>query len=323
MPPASADSSPETPFTSSWIQALTKAADNPLARGIKPKLEWLDQLSLQRASQERQEAAEQLWAYADANSLLPLLHCLPVRSSPWRFDDDDRFIIHHPNPPAIETIEDWCAQLGIADGEYRVQTEVTASDWTSLVRSEAVRNQKPFSSSAFDGQTTMQIEGVARWLDGHWELGFDSIDWLTVSFDEPIQVPRPDWSALEDTVTWCLTECDLVKRAQKLGPTKSASGGLAWIDCIDSLQPMHDWVLSHQSGLGDWVKQAWCCVWPTVYREQNVLRGRADLVTIRDQMANCMTNASELTVWLFVFAKLVCLTQRGSGMGVCADYSAT
>ena len=136
----------ENQFKKSWIQALLPSAELPATRTIKPKLELIDRVSLNRETEGRQEAAEELWKFAQENALTDVLAILPTRSPQWEFPDEDRFIFRNNSSQPISTAAEWLEHLGLTNGSISLVSEVTSADWSTLVREQAVKLQKPFES---------------------------------------------------------------------------------------------------------------------------------------------------------------------------------
>ncbi len=313
------------PFTQSWIQALTLAAGNPLARTIKPKLDWIDCLSRTRPAAEQVQAAEQLWEFAQQEGLLGMLEIVPVAREQWIFDQQDVFLYRRTDvdastPSLTGSFQAWSQALGLEPAEYALTAEVTGSDWVALVRKEAVRLQHSMSMTAVQHASTMHLACTARWEGRRWKVRFDQLEWIQVPYEEAAVVPRPDLGELEETLHW-----QLATAADQLIVKKSASVDatvvpLPWLGCVARLHRLHDVVQQQRTEYSPWLWRVWCCVWPIVYREQNVLQGKADLQWLRQELAECLSQQPRLTLWMFVFAKLVCQTQLGMGLGVSADY---
>ena len=296
-----------------------KAADNPATRTIKPKLELIDQLSFNRGDTDRGAAARELWDYACESGLSEMVKVVPACQMNWAFEGDDKFLFQRREAAAITSFEQWAQHLGIEPAQIELVSEVTNSDWTSLVRSEAVRQQKPFNSSAFAGQTNVRPRCVGHWNGSHWKIQFDDIDWLHLNYEGPVNVQRPAYSDIEEQVVFALAEAEklIPKHAGHCSFTPNSQ---PWFGCVSSLTALHEELIGPRCQYAAWVRRVWCCVWPTVYREQNVLRDKADVEIVRSEMAECIKSVPKLTVWMFVFAKLVCQTQTGMGLGICADY---
>lgn len=308
------------PFTQSWIQALTLSADNPVARRIKPRLDLIDRVSMTRAGTERVEAAQELWDFAVEFGLTGVLAIVPLREAHWAFADEDRFLFQLSKPLELESLSHWCQCLGIEPGKFELTAEVTNSDWTTLVRSEAVRLQKPFNSTATGSENILHPKCHAEFDGAGWSIRFAEVDWLELRYEETAQVPRPPISEIEEVLSWAISEAD--RSLVSTHASKCAFVGAAppWLDCVRRLEPLHKKVLDSNSGYSSWLQRSWSCVWPVVYREQNALQGKADLDTVRTELKACLTAVPKLTAWMFVFAKLVCQTQTGMGLGIAADY---
>ncbi len=319
---SSSDSSAtiQHPFTQSWIQALTAAAGSPVARSIKPKLEWIDHISLQRSDGAREAAAQELWTYAESVGLRDVLAIVPAAETRWEFPEDERFVFERQQPLQISNFDQWCSHLGLRAGEHALQAEVTQSDWTSWVRQEAVRLQQPFNAAAIASSLTLHVPCQALWDGSRWKLQFEDAEWLELPLAELAQVSRPEMKTLQETLTWAAAEADASLLPGRVSTCESPQLSATWISCIDSLQDWHVSILESPD-FSAWLRRTWNCVWPTVYREQNVLRGQADIQILRSEMAACIRAVPELTSWMFVFAKLVCQTQTGMGLGICIDYT--
>ena len=296
------------------------SAELPATRTIKPKLELLDRISLKREQGSRTEAAEELWQYATEHYLKDVLAIVPVQGENWEFPDEDRFIFRQQSATPVSDRSDWIKSIGIEPGSVALTAEVTSADWTTLVRERAVKLQKPFDSSAFGHDNTLHPKCKAHWDGTTWTIQFDEIPWLELTYEEVPIATRPEFSAIQDVVTFAMGEADKsLSNKQKI-----ASGFRVqtrpWQDCIPSLSEFHDMVLAPTSEFSDSFCRAWNCVWPTVYREQNVLRGKADLANIRVDLKASLEATPKLTVWMFVLAKLVSVTQSGMGLGICADF---
>ncbi|MCA9157466.1 MAG: hypothetical protein KDA72_04020 [Planctomycetales bacterium] len=338
------------PFTQAWIQALTLAAGNPLARTIKPQLEWINVLSRSRAEADRAQAAEELWQVAQREGLSDLLQVLPVYRAQWDFPSDEKFIyrrrdadtLHAVAPgdssepsssevarrsavgnPAASANGDfaaWCSAMGLRPLEVSLIAEVFSGDWASLVRSEAVRLQQSLSLSAVAQATTLQLPCTARWDSQGWSITFDQVDWVVITYDELPVMQRPTYAGLEELLSWLLAMANdtmLVKRAANCNFTPTPT---AWENCVASLQPLHAGLRQRPSSYAPWLLRTWHCVWPTVYREQQVLRERADIDVLRRELKACLDAQPRLCMWMFLFAKLICQTQLTTGLGFCADF---
>lgn len=308
----------EKQFTQSWIQALMPSADLAATRTIKPKLELIDRISLNRETSGREEAAQELWDFGQENALEHVLSILPVQSEQWEFPDEERFIFRRNASEAISGFDAWLQHLGLSPGVFSLESEVTNSDWSTLVREQAVKLQKPFDSSAFGHANTLHPKCTGAWDGKLWTIQFEDVPWLKLTYDELPSVPRPDFAKIEDTITFAMGEADRLHSNKQNIVLNSQS--VSWQDCIPSLSGLHNEML-RSDGFSPWFRRVWQCVWPVVYREQNVLRGKADLSIIRPELKACLESTPKLSVWMFVFAKLVCMTQTGMGLGINADYA--
>ena len=317
------------PFTHSWIQALTAVAEHPLARSIKPTLELVNSLALARGVADQTAAASQLWQLAQEHGLSELLGVVPQAQATWVFDSSDIFAYQRPATDVFLSLaqaggpwnfEAWQQALGLAPTHVALTAEVFAGDWTSLVRQEAVRLQQSFKMSAVEQATTVRLACTARWDQKRWSVQFDQVPWVVVTYDDLPHMPRPASGPLCD---WLLGLVGTAGQAQ----VTAHSGGCefqlekpAWYQCVEPLSELHQCLGEAQGGFSPWLVRAWHCIWPVVYREQQVLHERADIGHIRSELAACVQAQPRLCLWMFLFAKLVCQTQLGSGLGCCADY---
>lgn len=326
----------DKPFTSSWIQALTAAVSNPLTRTIKPKLNWVDCLSSHHGDGDRVEAAEALWKFAGQVGLEPVLRIAPTEQPEWRFPDDDTFLFQrasHERPTdgidsTGDAFEQWLRQLGLRPSEFALTAEVTGQEWASLVRKQAVRQQQAFDSTSVGTTSLMHLPCTARWDGTAWAIQFDQTPWLVLDYEDPAIVRRPDIGDIEETLLWAMSAADEALCPKHPRSVTEPERVPPWIDRVSYLAQVHQSVLQSGSSAGPSDKgsfsplfrAAWACVWPTVYREQNLLAGKADIETVRGGIAECMSAAPDLTLWMFVFAKLVCQTATGRGLGFSVDY---
>ncbi len=322
------------PFSQSWIQALTLIADNPLARTIKPKLEWVNALSRSGGEADRDQAAKELWAFAESEGLKDLLWMLPIHGPLWRFADEERFIFRlrgaegTPNDAgsvattlATESLDEWRMALGLDPLTVPLMAEVFSGDWASLVRSEAVRLQQALNLSAVPAATTLQLPCTAQWDLKTWSVRFDPVEWVVVPYEELPSMSRPTYPALEERLMF-----SMLQAAEKIVNKKATSCQFhapiaPWEGCVPRLQPLHQTLRNTKHDVSPWFKRTWQCVWPIVYREQHVLRELADLQWLRRELKACMDAQPRLCMWMFVYAKLTCQTQLGTGLGFCADFA--
>ena len=189
-----------------------------------------------------------------------------------------------------------------------------------MVRREAVRLQRPMSSGAMPQGNNLRLPCTAYWDTQTWVVRFDQADWIELQFEGTVSVPRPKFSELEEQLNWAIATANDALVPKKIAACSVVRGQPIWVDCVERLRPLHHTVLRSGKDFGPWFQRVWGCVWPTIYREQNVLGGRAELDPIRKEMAACLASVPRLTMWMFVFAKLVCLAQIGRGLGTCSDF---
>lgn len=314
-----------TPFTQSWIQALTASSEIPTARTIKPTLELINAISLNRFEGDRLDAAGKLWSLCESECLSPLLQIVPSRQSEWALGSDDTFIFRRSDNQSASELErgtkdEWLQAIGLTEGKFALTAEVTSSDWMELVRNEAVRLQKPFSTAAAAQTSTMQVPCHARWDTTKWTLSFDQLEWLVKEFGESLSVPRPSLAELNEPIDWAIATADEGIVEKKVKPCSFTLAREPWFDAAPRLTELHERFRKSSKGYSPWLAKCWNAVWPVVYREQNALKGLAHLEPVREEMKACLTSQPRLTVWTFVFARLLCQAQLGMGLGLCADY---
>jgi hypothetical protein len=313
------------PFTQSWIQSLTQAAEIPATRTIKAKLEWVDAVCLNRPDVDRMAAAKELWSFAETEGLSGLLQIVPTNHSPWVFDREDIFIYERTPEGLAElkrawSLEAWTQSLGIQPSKFALVAEVTSSDWMALVRSEAVRLKQTLNTAAVTQTSTMHLPCTGRWDGKSWAVQFDQLDWIYVNYEDPVTVTRPSYAEMETALIEALSFAS-TNVVAKSGPSSSyALRPAQWMNCSERLMPIHQLVMDNAGGFAPWIAKVWSCVWPVIYREQNVLKGQADLDVIRRDIKECLNAQPRLTVWMFMFAKLVCQSQLSRGLGFCADF---
>ncbi len=315
-------SSIEHPFTQSWIQALTLAASNPLARTIKPSLEWIDRLSMSREDPHRLEAAQALWDFAHSNGLQELIWLLPARATSWMFDRDDifTFATRLTDEPQRD-FQRWTECLGLVPGSFDLVAEVTGSDWAGLVRKEAVRLQHSLDTTAVQQASNLRLPCTAKWDMSRWAVRFAQVDWIVSSYDDPPVAPRPAFAETEESLLWAIASANeslLEKRSAQCPPAQHQP---TWRSCAPHLQALHAAFASQAATFSPWMTRVWNCVWPIVYREQNVLNAKADLNHLRAELRDCLAAHPRLVMWMFLYAKLACQLHLGRGLGLLADYS--
>lgn len=329
-PPAGSYSSNiQSPFSQSWIQALTVVADNPLAKTIKPKLELINSLVLSRGQADLADAAKQLWALAESFGLSDLLGIVPSARSKWTFRSDDAFLYERVGDSTSVTLaqqsngwsfDQWTQALGLVPTQVALTAEVNGGDWASLVRQEAVRLQKSFNMHAVEQANTLRLPSTAHWDTQAWTVSFDQVDWVKVGYDEVPSMTRPSSGELEELLIWFLASAGEPVVNKKAPKCDFQPQTPPWAGCIASLAGLHQILSRSTKDFAPWLVRVWHCVWPIVYREQQVLHERADVALVRCELKICFAAQPQLCLWMFVFAKLVCQTQVGTGLGFCADF---
>lgn len=310
-------------FTQTWLQSLTLVARNPIAQGIKPLLDTINDLCQSSTDADRLAAAERLWDFGAAEGLQGLLAILPVQQPDWLFDRDSPFVFQRTGRDEINDLATWIRCLGIQPNEVPLVAEVTSRDWLSLVRQESVRQQRAMSVAAVPAGLNLRLPCTAAWDLKGWSIRFDQADWVVVRYDEPFSVERPGMDELGETLMWAVAAAHDARLPKQLPPLEFEPGLQPWMACVKRLEPMHHRVLIEGAAeYSPWFRRVWACVWTVMYREQNVLRGQADIDAVRQELADCITHVPQLTIWMFAFAKLVCECQLGRGLGISADYAA-
>jgi hypothetical protein len=311
-------------FTQAWIQALMQAADIPAARTIKSKLEWIDTVSQDRPDQDRLAAAKELWSFAEAEGLLELLKIVPTAQATWVFAQDDIFTYQARKDSAANKALDfdrWTEAIGLRSGSFELTAEVTAGDWSELVRIEAVRLKQKLNTTAVSQTTSMKhLPCTARWKDNLWTVQFDPVDWIHVNYEDFVSIPRPCLEVVEEPIAFTMAHAHDSVLVKNVRPCDFRLQHSEWMDCVARLMPIHQMILSNSRDFSPWFTRVWDCVWPVIYREQNMLNGKADLNRIRSEIKECLTTQPRLTVWMFLFAKLSSLIMVGRGLGQCADF---
>lgn len=298
------------------------ATEVPASRTIKSKLEWIDTLCKDRPDQDRMAAAKDLWAFCESEGLKELLTIVPTSQSIWQFSREDIFNYQRRQSPAasLTDFESWTGAIGLQPAKFELTAEVTARDWTDLVRSEAVRLRRALNTTTIGQESLKRLPCTASWADNGWSVQFDQVDWVIVQYEGSVSVQRPQLEAIEEAIAWSLANAHdtvLNKSVERCDFVLEQS---IWMDCVEKLKQIHQMVLSNAKDFSPWFLRAWDCVWPIVYREQNQLNGKADLNWIRAETKECMTAQSRLTVWMFMFAKLSYQIIVGGGLGHCADF---
>jgi hypothetical protein len=321
----------QSPFSQSWIQALTSVAENPVARTIKPRMDLVNALVLARTETDRLDVARQLWDLAEQSGLTELLRVVPTARPQWVFDSDDVFLYRTvasslPPTSAVKptagsfNFEAWQQAIGLLPTEVPLTAEIFNGDWASLVRKEALRLQQSFSMSAIGSSNTLTLPCRAGWDLKSWSVRFDSIDWVVVRYEEIPSMSRPSYEELEELFAWLIATSGEATVPKKNSQCDFRPQLPAWTDCVPALSGLHRLLSKSPNDFSPWMVRVWHCVWPIVYREQQVLRERADIAVVRNELRICLTAQPQLCLWMFLFAKLVCQTQVGTGLGFCADF---
>ncbi len=310
-------------FTMNWLQALTLAAREPIAREIKPLLDTVADISRTTTEADRIASAKKLWDYAESVDCTSLLHLIPIQQPDWSFESEDIFIYRRSRPDEFQKLnfESWTSALGLTPCTVSLEASATTKEWTSLVRQEAVRLQKSINAGAVPAGLNQQLPCHATWDLQAWTVRFTEPDWVTVRYETPFSVQRPQWEQIEESLTWMIAQAQdsLIPKALPKFATDNTT--TLWLGNATSLEPLHRRILtSDAKHYQPWFRRAWAAVWPVVYREQNILRGQANIETIRQELAECIKHVPKLTIWLFFFGKLLCENQLGRGLGTCGDY---
>ena len=310
-------------FTQHWLQSLTLVAREPVAQQIKPWMDTIDDISRASTEVDRGAAARRLWDFAQSEGLRSLLEILPVEQPAWLFDRDDPFQYRRVGRDEITDFVTWSKCLGIEACAVALAAEVTSRDWLNLVRQEAVRLQKTMSTAGLPPGLNLQLACKAVWDLKGWSVRFDQAEWVVVRYDEPVSVPRPAWEEIEECVGWAIANANDALVPKIIAKTSGDLGPQPWTSCVPRIECLHQRVLVQDAKhYSPWFRRVWACVWPVVYREQNVLRGEANIDVVRKELAACIQEIPRLTTWMFAFAKLVCECQLGRGLGISADYLA-
>ena len=316
-------------FTQQWLQSLTLAAKEPVAQQIKPLLETINELTRQHGEGSRLELAKRLWEFCGSEGLLGMLELMPLVETNWVFDRDDNFAYTRrlgdqtggiAAKPALD-FDTWTSWLGLRPCQIPLQAEVNSRDWQSLLRQEAVRLQQTLNTAAMPSGLTLRLNCRAEWDLAKWLIRFDDAQWMVINYEDPFAVDRPELAAIDEIVMWAVAGANDALQPKAKSSTEVGAG--PWMNCVPRLQPLHERIMVKDAKqYSAWFRRVWACVWTIIYREQNVLRGQANIDEVRQQIATAIKEAPRLTLWMFVFAKLLCECQLGRGLGVSADYLA-
>jgi len=304
-------------FTQNWLQSLTLVAREPAAQRIKPLLDCADTLSRMNSEADRSDAAARLWEYATAENLKPLLEIIPFQQPIWHLDPDETFVFHHQPLTAIDDLATWMTCLGVVPADIRLVAHVTSKDWMNVLRDSALRQQRAMNVSSMPTGMNLELPCTATWDLTQWSIRFDQADWVDVQYEEPYSAARPAIEKLEDQLSWLIATAHDKHIPKTVARWAQPAEFAAWMACVPSLELLHRQVLIRDvKHMHAWFRRTWSAVWPVMYRQANVLRGQAELDTIRRELAACVEHVPQLTVWLFVFAKLVCTCHLGTGLGI-------
>lgn len=322
-------------FTQQWLQALTLVAREPVAQRIKPMLETVNDLTRPHCEGDRRVSARRLWDFASEEGLLGMLGIMPIEQPVWIFDTDDTFAYRRQpgSDQAVQatgtsdgtalTFDRWTSLLGIDSCEIPLIAEVNSRDWSSLLRQEAVRLQQSLSTAAVPAGLTLHLKCKAQWDTTRWSIRFDDAQWMVVAYDDPFSVERPTMQDITDPLSWAIAQANDTLVPKAAGKLQWPAEPTPWIDCVPAMRALHESILVSQAKhYAPWFRRVWTSVWTVIYREQNVLGGRANIDQVRQELAVAIKEAPRLTLWMFVLAKLVCECQLGRGLGISADYLA-
>ena len=309
------------PFNVNWLQSLTLAVQYPATLQVKPLITDIDTIGSFQPWPARLEAAKRLWSFAEAHALLGLLDALPWNQSRWHFPSEDRFFFEPDASTRGTGLEPWLTRLGAQPTESALRAEITQLDWTELLRKEMMHHGRSLNMSSMPTGKVLSLPCRGVWDGNNWEFRFEDPEWLVVKFDERFVVPRPALSEMEEGLQWSLAEAwDWIDKKKKC-PAATAERSSAWTENVASLQAWHEKVLTGlQTEQNAWGRRIWECVWPVIYREENRLRADCDLGWLRAELAECFRDQPKLTLWMFVFAKLLCKQQIAAGLSACGEF---
>ena len=316
-------------FTQQWLQSLTLAAKEPVAQQIKPLLETINELTRQHGEGDRLESAQRIWDFSTREGLLGMLELMPISQPNWVFDRDDNFAYTRrpddrtgsDNAKRALDFETWTGWLGLTPCRIPMKAEVNNRDWQSVLRQEAVRLQQTLNTAAMPSGLTLNLNCHAEWDLTHWAIRFDDASWMVINYEDPFSVERPELAEIEETLLWAIAQAHDALLPKSKSSTEIGAG--PWMTCVPRLKDLHERIMvTDSTKYAAWFRRVWAAVWTIIYREQNVLRGQANIDIVRQEIATAIKEAPRLTLWMFVFAKLVCECQLGRGLGVSADYLA-
>lgn len=310
-------------FTQQWLQSLTLVAREPVAQSIKPMLETINELGRLHAEGDRLVSAKKLWEFCSTEGLLPILELMPLQQPVWTFDPDDMFAYSRPGRSSLTDFDSFCQCLGMVPGEVALKAEVNSRDWLSMLRQEAVRLQQTLNTGGIPAGLTLHLDCTARWDLQGWAVRFAQAEWMVVRYEDSFSTERPELSEIEETLMWAISAASEAMLPKSVTKCTTETGPAPWMKSAPRLEPLHTRVLvTDAKHYPAWFRRVWSVVWTIIYREQNVLRGQANIDVVRQEIATCIKDVPKLTLWMFVFAKLVCECQLGRGLGISGDYLA-
>lgn len=278
---------------------------------------------MNREDPDRMDAARGLWEFAQSEGLQDLIWQLPANATTWVFDHDDNFAYTRDtadNDGDARNFDRWLQVLGLAPGSFQLSAEVAGSDWTGLVRKEAVRLQHSLDTTAVQQGANLTLPCKASWDGTSWTVRFDQVDWIALEYEDPPMVPRPTYAESEERLLWSIATANDLLVSTKAVQCPLTSSNQPWHAASPKLSDLHSTFCSQARSFSPWMSRVWNCVWPVVYREQNLLNGLADVTFIRTEIKACLTAQPRLTMWMFVYARLACQLRLGRGLGLLADF---
>ncbi len=309
------------PFTESWLQALTLSIQFPVVRQLKPLFDDINNLSRIEVEGDRLEGAQRVWNLAHENGIQATLSWLPTRRVPWNFDADGPLAFEQVAISELQEFSDWTGWLGLSSHTFSLMAAATSDDWARLVRDEAVRQKKSMSASGMPEGANVRIPCLATWANAKWTMRFEKPEWLQIQFEEPFRTERLTLDELIEPLGWMVASANESLVPKSLPKIVQDMVSVKWMECSTALKPFHIQVMEKdRKDYSPWFLRTWGCVWPIVYREQNILRGQADLDVLRSEISQCFQHVPKLTFWAFLFAKLVSSVFLGRGLGICGDF---
>ncbi len=308
-------------FTENWIQSLTLAAKVPAAQRVKPLVSDVDALGGNNPESDRLAAATRLWDFANSERLLPFLEIIPAQSREWKFEDDEAFVFEAEPSWSVSDKDSWLRAVGVVPTQMGLTAVVNKEDWYTLIRREMVRNGRSFNANALPDGGLLRMTCQAAWDTKSWSMKFENPPWLSIRYEAGFFAPRPPMADIEDKISMAIMETiDTLKLKSTISNTQFLDDS-SWIQSIEKLAPLHTSVLlKNDFSASPQFRRTWACVWPVIYREQNKLKGENDVARLRKELEFSFQNGPRLTLWLFVFAKLICKMQLGTGLGACGEF---